>query len=208
MADQTLAAARRADNGDFRPIPGFEGHYEVNEVGDIRSVERMIQRRGAPPMFVSGKMLRPFDGDGYLFVKLNRPGRTAKTFAVHRAVALAFLGKPIGRNCVNHLDGNKQNNHPSNLEWTTQSQNMKHAWANGLCRGVKKELGDRHHAAKLTNDQVVEARRRYGAGERAKALAEEYGLTRTAMHSMLTGKTWGYLPGAVDPHSREVKCAP
>lgn len=207
MANEMLARPAGRDNASFRPVPGYDGHYEISSAGVVRSVARMIERRGSTPMFIRAKELKWFNGDGYYFVKLCRPGRTAKTIAVHRLVALAFIERPEGMNCVNHLDGDKKNNDPSNLEWTTQSQNMKHAWANKLCRGVKKELGEMHHQAKLTNDQVIEARKRYAAGERAKLLAEEYGLTRTAFHSMLTGKTWGYLPGAVDPHSRQVACA-
>jgi hypothetical protein len=193
-------------SSEFRPVPGYEEYYTVNNAGRVMSVERMIKRENSTPMFISGKELKPFFGDGYKFVKLNK-GKSSKTTAVHRLVALAFIPKPDGCNCVNHIDGNKTNNHVSNLEWTTQSENMKHAWRTKLCTGTKKELGEMHHQAKLTNEQVAEARRRYAAGERAKVLAEEYGITRTAFHNMLTGKTWGYLPGAVDPHTRLVRVA-
>lgn len=73
------------------------------------------------------------DKSGYMYVKLwTSTGRM--TVSVHRLVARAFLGTPYGRPEVNHKDLVKSNNQVKNLEMTTRSRNMKHAYASGVVR--------------------------------------------------------------------------
>jgi hypothetical protein len=105
--------------------------------------------------------------------------------SVHRLVAMAFLGlKP--EQIVNHKDGNKQHNHDTNLEATTPSQNNHHAVALGMMAS-----GVRHYRAKLTAEQVQEARNRHRAGGISTAqLAREYGLCHGPMRSVLQGRTY------------------
>ena len=55
-----------------------------------------------------------------------------KDYKAHRLVAEAFIDNPKNYKCVNHIDGNKANNHIENLEWCTHSQNAIHAYENGL----------------------------------------------------------------------------
>lgn len=64
---------------------------------------------------------------GYVKVRINK-----KDQFVHRLVAIAYLSNPENKETVNHLDGNKLNNHVSNLEWSTRSENSKHAYDIGL----------------------------------------------------------------------------
>ena len=75
-----------------------------------------------------------------------------KEFAVHRLVAEAFIPNPNNYNQVNHIDGNKENNCVSNLEWCTNGENGKHAWDTGL---RSKEKASKNSALrKLTEEQV------------------------------------------------------
>ena len=69
--------------------------------------------------------------DGYFCLRVKPCG---KIYKVHRIVAMAFIPNPENKPQVNHIDGNKQNNHISNLEWVTAKENVNHAWKTGLSK--------------------------------------------------------------------------
>lgn len=96
-----------------------------------------------------GRVVKPeVTRNGYVRVELSQNGRGRK-YLLHRLLAKAFIANPGNRPHVNHIDGNKANNALSNLEWTTQSENQKHAYRLGLQRGYKKPtpLSEAHKAA-------------------------------------------------------------
>lgn len=107
----------------FKNIKGYAGRYKVTRDGRIRS---NIKPGGA--------WLKPnVNSRGYLCVSLWVDGKQ-KTHHLHRLIALHFVpGYQEGLQ-VNHIDGNKLNNDLSNLEWCTASENMKHAYRNGLTK--------------------------------------------------------------------------
>lgn len=107
------------DKNEFRIIPGYE-NYGVDYVGNVVSFERNI-------------LLNEYMLNGYMIVNTFR-GSLTETLPVHRAVALAWVINldPSRFTVVNHIDGNKLNNHYSNLEWTDYSGNNYHAINNGL----------------------------------------------------------------------------
>ena len=109
----------------FKQVVNWEGLYEVNETGIVRSTPR--NGNG----FKSHIMSQSVDSDGYLVFKA-RNGLKVRTLKVHRVVAQAFIPNPDHKPQVNHKDGNKQNPDMHNLEWVTASENIKHAKANGL----------------------------------------------------------------------------
>ncbi len=79
-------------------------------------------------VWANGKLLNQFkSGNGYTVVHYKY-----KTYTVHRLVAKAFHGIENQNLDVNHKDGNKQNNYENNLEWVTRSENLLHAYRNGL----------------------------------------------------------------------------
>lgn len=87
------------------------------------------------------KYLSPYDnGIGYLAVKLKmkNPYGKRRQFYLHRLVAIAYLPNPLGLPDVNHKDGDKSNNHISNLEWSTEKENLKHAYKLKLLKGFIK----------------------------------------------------------------------
>lgn len=107
----------------WRDIPGFGGDYQVSEEGKIRSFKRCY----------TGRVLKQYVNahNGYCYVCLCKNGES-RQYRVHCLVAETFLGRRKGEEQVNHKDGNKTNNAVSNLEYCTQSENMKHAYATGL----------------------------------------------------------------------------
>ena len=118
----------------WKDINGFEGKYQISEDGQVRSMDRIVQNKGRN-MTVNGRVLKPWiDTWGYENVCLfkNGAGHSKK---VHRLIAEAFIPPYTGAQ-VNHIDGNKLNNSIENLEWCTGSENMHHAYHNGLHSGV------------------------------------------------------------------------
>lgn len=102
----------------WKQIQGFE-NYEVSNRGNIRNV-------------TTGKILKPeITHKGYFRISLSTNGVKIKK-RVHRLVAEAFIENPYNKPQINHKDGNKINNDISNLEWCNNSENMKHAWQNGM----------------------------------------------------------------------------
>lgn len=110
---------------EWRDIEGLEGRYQVSNHGNVRSVARMHGGRNIPSVVKKLEV----HWKGYHYVKvwdyIPRPYIKRKYF-IHRLVAIAFLPNPEGKPIVNHLDRNKGNNHISNLEWATESENTLH----------------------------------------------------------------------------------
>lgn len=110
---------------EWRPIPGWEGLYEVSNLGRVKSCPREVQGRpGRKPYKRPGQLRKPsVNSTGRLQVGLSAPGRKWFNMKVHRAVALAFLG-PAPEGCeVCHNDGNPMNNRLDNLRWGTKKEN-------------------------------------------------------------------------------------
>jgi hypothetical protein len=120
------------ENEEWRPVAGYEGLYFVSNFGRVKSRYRFGYN------FVlkeSNDHLRKqvLHDNGYLYVNLCRKSKK-KLVQVHRLVAAAFLGLTDGM-VVNHIDGCKTNNHVTNLEVVTRSENTRHAIRTGLMRG-------------------------------------------------------------------------
>jgi hypothetical protein len=95
----------------WRDIIGYEGLYQVSTMGRVKNLK-------------TGKILKPVKNkQGYMYVCLSKNGQR-KTFKVHRLVAQAFLKPVPGKDFVNHLDEDKTNNHYSNLEYCTFTENL------------------------------------------------------------------------------------
>ena len=129
---------------EWARIPFFSG-YEISNKGRVRS------KKGAKPKVLKQQEIKRKDRKKtYLRVTL-RSGVRKKHRKVHRMVALKFVERVPGKNTVNHKNGNTHDNVYTNLEWTTNVENIKHAWDNGLMahrrRGdgkVRRVKGRRH----------------------------------------------------------------
>ena len=119
----------------WKPIKGYEGHYEISNLGRVRSLDRHIAQKTKGGVWViktyKGRILKPgADKDGYFQVSLCKCGKPIQR-KVHRLVAEAFIAKVPGKDIINHIDSNKQNNNYTNLEWCTTSENIKHSYRHG-----------------------------------------------------------------------------
>ena len=102
---------------NWKPVPGFDGHYEVSSLGRVRSLPWPGHHKEAIIM----KVFR--QNSGYLVVTLHG----GKKKLLHRLVAEAFIENPNGKTFVNHIDGNRLNNNIENLEWVTPRENCEHS---------------------------------------------------------------------------------
>lgn len=164
---------------EWTPIPRWSW-YAVSRDGRVKRIKSDTHQGDR---FV-GRELKRQPAKGYEIVHLCSPDGRVKCFGVHRLVALAFIGDPPGEDMnVNHIDGDKLNNTPENLEWVTRSENRRHAIDTGLIP-----------PRKLTEDDVVTIRDRYANGEANQyELAEEYGIHQVTVSEIVLRKIWSHV---------------
>lgn len=127
---------------EFKDIPGYEGYYKISNAGTVVSVGRpvnFINRWGQHCIRnTKTKLLYPkLEGTGYLRQSLSIEGRMVH-WSIHKLVAITYIQNPNNFPVINHIDGNKLNNHVSNLEWCTVLHNNLHAINLGLVPAAKK----------------------------------------------------------------------
>lgn len=173
----------------WKDVKGFEGVYQVSNLGKVRSLDREItklNRYGDIQKFkFKGKELRFNDnGKGYLSVQLGRRNRRY----VHRLVARAFIDNPFELSSINHIDNDTKNNNVNNLEWVTQQENIQHKVRQG--RQLK---GEEIPASKLKEDDVREIRKLLAAGISQSKIADMYGITQTTISDIKRGASWSHV---------------
>lgn len=158
--------------------------YQVNQFGQVRSCWKQggdVRKHGVT-MVNAWRMLRPGGGD-YLTVSLGR----SKSVPTYRLVAEAFIPNPENKRTVNHKDGDKRNNHVSNLEWATYSENLRHA-----CRVLRVRIGEKNGQAKLTENDVLDIRALLAFGAMGKDLATAFNVGRCCISAIKTGRSWSH----------------
>lgn len=161
-------------NERWKDIPGYEGMYQVSNLGRVKSMARVICN-GKGYYLSKEKILKPnVLAKGYLQVELQK-NRKRHCLQVHRIVAATFIDNPHKDlyNQVNHLNGNKQDNRVWNLEWCNNSINQLHAWRIGL-QTISGKAGRPRRKVILSKDGndlifncVADASRFLGKGTRA-----------------------------------------
>ena len=120
---------------EWKDIEGYEGKYQVSNLGRVRSLGRDIVRRTRygtmAPYHISGRVLKPLHSQGdYCYVHLFDKDGASTNHKVHRLVAKAFVPNPDNLNEVNHIDEDKDNNRADNLEWCKHVDNCNHGTRN------------------------------------------------------------------------------
>jgi hypothetical protein len=174
----------------WRPVVGFETHYEVSDAGSVRSLDRTFTDSIRRTYAKKGQLLKPSPHPdyGHLTVMLYHDGIGAKC-RVHHLVLAAFVGPcPTGlEGC--HNDGNPSNNSVGNLRWDTRQSNIDDREQHG-----RTSRGEDHPGNKLTKERVLELRAKLDSGlHTTRELAKEYGLSKGTLHNIKTRKRWAWL---------------
>jgi hypothetical protein len=180
----------------WKPVTGYEGLYDVSNLGEVRSYQRSDKPR------LRGDLLTPGLSSGKRTVILYKGGCRVTRLVSH-LVLEEFIGPRKPGEEARHGPRGPLDDSEANLCWGTREENQ------GLdrVRDGTSNRGTRQWMAKLTDAGVLECRRRYAAGEVQRALAIEFGISSGAMSQVITGARWGWLPGAVsiDQRSRQGK---
>lgn len=179
------------DDIEWRPIPGFSGMYQASTDGRVRSVNRSVVRTDQRTRRLVGRVLKQqIDSTtGYPKVALYRDGRPTHRY-VHALIAETYLGpRPDGME-VAHGDGDKTNASLANLRYATPPENQ----ADRVRHGTSNR-GIRNAYAVLDDEAVLEIDRLLNRGRRQRDIAERFGVARTTISAISTGRAWGHLTG-------------
>lgn len=165
----------------------------VSQDGRVRTTDHETTytrtRNGKVQTFTSkfkGKEVSPcLSNNGYLEVYAMKNGKRVRCL-LHRLVGLAYVSGHQGGLTINHIDGNKLNNHPSNLEWVSLARNTQHQWESGLVN----LRGEQNPGSKLTSKQVVYIRRLLSQGVPAHTLAVVAGVSSSLISFIRDGERW------------------
>lgn len=174
----------------WKPIPGYEGSYEVSNEGRVRSVPRWINFFGKSK-WAEGTVLKlaisRSHSSEYYGVNLCKDG-VGKVCRVHRLVALAFHGEIPPDQIVRHRNGNSLDNRSTNLAIGTRLEN----WEDSIDHGTA-SVGEGHALSKLTELDALEIRRLLSLGTSQSKIANLYCVVQTTVSAIHTGKSWGHL---------------
>lgn len=165
----------------FKEIPGYDGRYFIDRAAQVWSVAK--NRLMSP----QADTTHP-----YPWVLLTKPDKKKQPTTLYFLMRLTWMppapgeiGIGRGKWCVNHIDGDKWNNHIENLEWCKNEDNIRHAWMNNL-----QSYGENRHNAQFTPEQVREIRLRLIDGEKVKNLAQEFKVNLESIKRIQQYVTW------------------
>ena len=151
-------------------VKGFE-NYLVSSLGNVKTI--------------NGKLRKDIKNDyGYVELWKNNKG---KKFRIHRLVAETFIPNTLGKEQVNHIDGDTKNNCVSNLEWVTPKENIRHAIENDLS-SIK--YGSKNLSSKLKEEDVKYIRENARINKSVKELSEIYNVSTTTIYNIINYKKW------------------
>ena len=165
---------------NWKPVPGFEGRYEVSDQGNVRSLDRYAVCKDGRKFFCKGKLLLPKPNvGGYPSLRLGR----GNPVMVHQLVMRAFVGPADGRYAC-HNNGIRSDNRLVNLRYDTAYGNQADRAKHGT-----ETYGSMLPHAKLNEAQVREIKTRLRT-ETHERIAQDYNVCRATISLISVGKNW------------------
>lgn len=176
---------------EWKDVEGFEGYYQVSSHGRIKSLRRnhrMSNNRIEYDRSCGGAIRKQgVLALGYMCIGTCK-NSIKNTYLVHRMVSIAFIPNPDNKPCVNHIDGNKTNNHVSNLEWCTYAENTNHAIKKGLMNYAR---GEKIYQSRLNEFQVRVIRKTSDLTH--KELGEVFNISRSIITRIKNRDSWRHI---------------
>ena len=183
----------------WKQVKNYEGYYEVSDLGRVRRVDRMVKTgiKYNSERLCKGRVLKQhLKRNGYLAVDLSKDYQV-KTISVHRLVAIAFVeGYSEGKNYVDHINCNKQDNRACNLEWVNAKENSKRAKSNNLfkpsnkkkvrCKQLNMVFDSSYQAAEFLNNKY------FGNTKKVQDIASKIRSAALGYQKIAYGFTWEY----------------
>jgi len=165
-------------------VKNFEGRYKISNYGRVITIYKCGEKFLKPRVCSDRGSKKP------LLVSLYKNGEKEKAYTVHRLVAIHFIENCNNFPEINHKDGNRFNNHISNLEWLTHQDNMRHARETGLIDF----RGEKSCFSKLRNDDIIKIRKLYEVDKISmNKLSKIYNMTVTGISNIINRKTWRHI---------------
>jgi len=188
-----LHTGRISMQEEWKPVVGYEGLYEVSNLGVVKSLAKtkISLRKGVSVKSkVKEKLLKPDTQKKmpYQQVTLCKDKKYTAT-KIHRIVAKAFLPNMGNKPCVNHINNNPLDNRVGNLEWVSHKENSNHSVEQGRhCHGGAV------NTTKLKEEEVFAIFSEYSkGGSSSRKLAKKYNLSKSTVLAILNGNSWKHL---------------
>jgi hypothetical protein len=180
---------KNLENEIWKDIVGYEGKYQVSNLGRIKSLEYVIKKSNGKNHTQKEKIRKLSLGKkGYLFFNLGKKNGKQNIMTVHRAVAISFIENKNNLLCVDHIDEKKLNNKVENLRWASLSDNAKYWFSKRSFRGEK------NNGSVLTEKDVVHILGEYYKGVEPKKIANGYRVGISTVMDIFKNRTWKHVP--------------
>jgi len=163
-------------------MPEYQDFYDVSDHGRVRNTGKHTCNRWKN----SRHLLNPHKDPYQYMVDIRGSNKAKKRMAVHRLVALTFIGEPPSdAHEVAHNDGNPFNNHISNIRWATHKENC----ADKIAHGTN-QAGEKNPRSKLTDIDVANIWKLYRNGATQTSIAKTFAVDRTTIGAIVNCRNW------------------